>query len=323
MNVLLKLKNMFFVFLIIDAMNGFGGALFAIPSTDTTVITGVSLQKEQSNRGKTSLVSPKIAFISAIYGPYEVSCKPFVKQTIPADFICFTNCDNIEVNEWIIDKNPYHTTNPCLFDTKECINSISNNKHTFNIAKYYKQNFQDIPRLKNYDVVIWLDGSIQITNPKVAEWVVKKIKENPIITWEHVHRNGKLQSEALDSNFYRYTSTFWFGQHQPYQDVVAQYNVYVADGYNDDNYWSQIEPNRPHFGVWVTCFVAFDNKNNNVTKFLNLWYEQTLRLTTQDQIGFPYVAQKLKMAPYTLPDSEVKGEAHSGTDFFLKHNHAG
>ena len=33
----------------------------------------------------------KVAFITAILGDYEITCKPFVKQTIETDFICFTN----------------------------------------------------------------------------------------------------------------------------------------------------------------------------------------------------------------------------------------
>ena len=31
----------------------------------------------------------KVAFITAIYGDYESSCRPHIQQTIPADFICF------------------------------------------------------------------------------------------------------------------------------------------------------------------------------------------------------------------------------------------
>jgi hypothetical protein len=37
----------------------------------------------------------KICFITAIYGNYEASCKKFAKQSIPTDFICFTDNKNI------------------------------------------------------------------------------------------------------------------------------------------------------------------------------------------------------------------------------------
>ena len=80
----------------------------------------------------------KICFITAIYGDYESSCKKFTQQTIGTDFICFTNNEKIINNGWIIDTTPYHILNASKIDDNTYINSICNNKHTFNIAKYYK-----------------------------------------------------------------------------------------------------------------------------------------------------------------------------------------
>ena len=53
-----------------------------------------------------------------------------------------------------------------------------------------------------------------------------------------------------------------------------------------------------------------------------MWYLQTLKYTTQDQIGFSYVCQKTNMIPFTLPNNEIYGKCpHSNTMFYLKHNH--
>ena len=91
-----------------------------------------------------------ICYITAIYSipnmQYEKTCKKFVTQTISSDFICFTDNSNIINNGWIIDTTPYHLNNKSKIDNDEFTNSICNNKHTFNIAKYYKQAFQNIPR---------------------------------------------------------------------------------------------------------------------------------------------------------------------------------
>ena len=100
-------------------------------------------------------MSKRVAYISAIFGGYEKTCKPFTKQTIDSDFICFTDNPNIESNGWIIDTNPYHDTHRSLIDNGLYINSTKKevrlkpleNRHTFNLAKYYKQNWQNIPRL--------------------------------------------------------------------------------------------------------------------------------------------------------------------------------
>lgn len=262
-----------------------------------------------------------ICFITAIYGNYESSCKKFVEQTIPSDFICFTDNQNIISNGWIIDTTPYHIINKSIFDDDSYTNSFCNNKHTFNIAKYYKQSFKSIPILKKYDVIVWLDGTIEIIYDKVSEYILNNIYQHKIIGWHHEHRNGFLIKEVEASHFHRYTSTFWNNQPQPYQDIDAQFESYIKQKYNA-SYFKNMNHHSPHFGVWITCFVAFLNHDEEVNNFLNLWYLQTLKYTTQDQIGFPYVCKTTKLTPLTLPNEEVYGnEPHISTMFYVKHQH--
>lgn len=266
--------------------------------------------------------NPKVCFITGIYGNYEQSCKPYVSQTIPTDFICFTDNSNITNNGWIIDNTPYHITNPSPIDDGTYINSLQKNTHTFNIAKYYKQCFQNIPRLKNYDIIIWIDGTIEIIYDNTSKWVSENIQKSKIITWEHEGRSGILKNEVDASNFDRYTSTFWNNQSQPYQDIFTQYNDYVKNGFVEGWCKTKTDSNRQNLGVWLTCFVAFDNTNHFTNDFLNEWYLQTLKYTTQDQIGFPYVCQKMKFIPYTLPDETITGDSpHDKTQFYIKHTH--
>lgn len=267
----------------------------------------------------------KVCYITSIYGSYETTCKPFVTQNIKSDFICFTDNENIINNGWIIDTTPYHILNKSPLDDNTQINSIENNKHTFNIAKYYKQQFQNIPILKKYDVIVWLDGTIEITNPDTSLFIKKRIYDYKIIGWMHEKQGGELKKEMEGSDFERYTSTFWNNQSQPYQDVYKQYHHYVNDGYTDEffeNALTKNKHNEKNLGVWITCFVAFLNNDESVTNFLNLWYLQTLKYTTQDQIGFSYVCYKTGLIPYTLPDEEISGDSpHNFTDFYTKHNH--
>jgi hypothetical protein len=262
-----------------------------------------------------------ICFITAIYGNYELSCKKFAKQTIDTDFICFTDNKNIISNEWIIDTTPYHLINKSELDDGTLTNSLYNNKHTFNIAKYYKQSFRKIPILDKYDVIVWLDGTLEIIYDKTSEYILKNIYEKKIIGWHHERRNGILSDEVRESHFNRYTSTYWNNQYQPYQDIDFQYNSYIKDGYSD-MFFKNINSHTPHMGVWITCFVAFLHKDINIQKFLDLWYLQTLTYTTQDQIGFPYVCQKMNIIPYTLPNNEIFGSRpHDNTMFYIKHSH--
>ncbi len=260
----------------------------------------------------------KICFITAIYGNYESTCKAFTKQTVETDFICFTDNKDIVSNGWIIDTTPYHFVKKSKLDNGIYINSLSKNKHTFNIAKYYKQSFREIPILKKYDVVVWLDGTIQIIYDKVSEYILNNIYKVKIIGWHHEKRFGKLQSEVNASHFFRYTSTIWNNQSQPYQDIDYQYKCYLGDGYSDE-YFKNINSHTQHLGVWITCFVAFLQHDEEVQQFLDLWYLQTLKYTTQDQIGFSYVCQKLNLIPFTLPNMDISGQnPHEETMFYNK-----
>ena len=261
----------------------------------------------------------KICFITAIFGNYETSCKPFTQQTVETDYICFTDNPHIISNGWTIDTTPYHLTHKSHLDTDTYRNSISNNQHTFNVSKYYKQSFTNIPRLQPYDIVVWMDGTIEILYDKTSEYILTHIYEKKIIGWNHEFRNGKLAGEVDASHFDRYTSTYWGDQSQPYQDIDEQYQAYLQDGYHDEFFDRSTNPN---VGVWLTCFVAFLKNDASVQQFLDLWYLQTLQYTTQDQIGFPYVCQKTNLIPFTLPNHEIWGDyPHTHTMLYKKHGH--
>lgn len=261
----------------------------------------------------------KIAFITAIFGCYEATTKPFVGQRMEdgaeVDFFCFTDTPDKLNNAagWIVDSTPYHKMYRSPMYRAEKYNSFENNQHTFNVAKYYKQSFHNIPRLAKYDIVVWLDGTVQITNTRTAQTLVDLFRKHPerrMITWQHEYRpSGSLEEEVRASYFDRYFSTHWFGQAQPLQDVGKQYAAYIADGYKD-------------VGVWCTCFVAFYMEDRAWSSaFLDMWYDQTLMHTTQDQVGFPYSVFKMNTMPYTLPDETTGGASHTQTDFYVKQDH--
>lgn len=278
------------------------------------------VQEITTTKHRRLIIMSSVCFITAIYGDYEKSCKRFVQQTVDTDFICFTDNKNLINNGWTIDTTPYHILNKSKIDNDQYVNSLCNNKHNFNIAKYYKQSFSDIPILKKYDVVVWLDGTIEIIYNKVSEYIINNIYKYKIIGWHHNWRKGLLAEEVKASHFYRYTSTFWNNQHQPYQDIDYQYKCYLADGYLDQ-YFKNIQPYSQYLGVWITCFVAFLHKHKDIQNFLNLWYLQTLKYTTQDQIGFSYVCQKTNIIPLTLPNVDVNGDPSNKTEFYIKHSH--
>jgi len=279
----------------------------------------------------------KVAFSTAILGDYELTCKKAIEQTIESDFICFTDNENMISNGWEIDTTPYHITHKSSVDTGRYLNSIDKpgyhlahwkNTTTFNIAKYYKTQWNLIPRLKDYDVVIWLDGTIEITSPDVAEYMLEICSKYLIACWHHELRGGFLFHEAFSSEVPKYHDRNFMGQRQPYQNIVKQYLDYLEDGYDESFFKEKFtrkegRGREDHFGVWLTAVVAFNNKNEQVDDFMKKWYLEILKHTTQDQVSFPKVVQDTGLVPYTFPDEKFKGDLpHTKTEAFIKHDHA-
>jgi hypothetical protein len=269
--------------------------------------------------------SARVAFITAIYGGYESTIKPFVQQTIPSDFICFTDfIDTIPSNGWILDRTPYHELIPLPYDTPNKVNSFSRNSHPFNFCKFYKTAFHLIPRLQKYDLIIWIDGTVVITNSTVAETLLRLAEsesgEASLAAIEH-WRDGSLFKEADASNYSKYNSEFFSGYRQPIQDVMGQYNDYLELGY-DENLWKRIQPTRPQYGLWITCFIGFYMKDPRVPRFLSMWHEHIMKYSTQDQVSFSFVAQFTGLYPYSFPDVNHGAEGvDQMTSWFYKHWH--
>jgi hypothetical protein len=244
-----------------------------------------------------------VVFITAIFGNYEKNPPTYMKQNVPCDFICFTDlpfANDSKILGWTIDRTPYHLMGSnSSADACMEINSICNNGSPFNIAKFYKQQFHNIPRLKMYDTVIWIDGNIKIENESTVETIQTIIghgHSNPIL-FENV-RFGELENEVLLSQ--APNSKYNDETIQPIQHVDKQYKEYLSYGYNSHK-WNIVQPERPQYGVWVTCFIAYDMRNPNITLFLDFWYFQTLHYSTQDQLGFSYAVYSTEIFPYSLP----------------------
>jgi hypothetical protein len=259
-------------------------------------------------------------------GGYEHRTKPHVEQTVQSHFICFTDSKHTRNSGgWVIDRHQWQSdpVSRSPLDTGNQYNSFTHNWHTFNQAKYFKCQFYRIPRLRDYDLVVWLDGTIEIKNPRLSEHLLEIAKEGwPCATMNHDLRNGSLALEAEASVFHRYRGHYWHFQRQPPQNVPAQWREYVRRGYNDTLY-NHLRPayrSQVHddpMGVWLTCLVSWDMHNPMTELFLDRWYLEVLNFTTQDQVSFAYLVQTLGFMPYTLPDNRFPDR----DDYFVKHKH--
>ncbi len=218
-----------------------------------------------------------ICFITAVYHDSSMTCKPYVRQSVATDFICFTDNEHINDCGWLIDTYPYHD--------KE------------NAVKFYKQSFNKIPILHKYDVIVWIDASIEIIWCKVSEYIMDHIHKNKIICWQHTKRSNISDEVYATHRLQKYSRNG--------NDIVMQYQAYLAEGFDSK------------FAVWLTCFIAFLQKD--LEELLDDWYQQTLKYTDQDKLSFSYVCYKHDVSPLTLPNSKIYGIPHSSTQFYIKH----
>ena len=121
-----------------------------------------------------STVPLRVAFVSAIIGNYERTAKPVAKQTVPVDCILYTDRPELETHgTWrIIDAERYRLGINATDASPSFNNSLLNNTHTFNRAKFFKLNLHRLPELAGYDVVVWLDATVEVTSPNAAATLV-------------------------------------------------------------------------------------------------------------------------------------------------------
>lgn len=178
-----------------------------------------------------ALSDAKVVYITAIFGEYETRLKQIHNQTLKSDWICFSN-NTLLISSygWEVDYTPYHEIYPSLLDSGNYYNSLTKNKHPFNIAKYYKENFQNIPRLKSYEIVVWIDASLEIEFEGTSEWVYNKIHNigERIIVFHHDFRHGNLEDEAIASDtITKYNDPNWLGKSQPIQYCKVIYYYFI------------------------------------------------------------------------------------------------
>lgn len=199
---------------------------------------------------------PKVAVFTSIYGGYD-TLKPQIKQSIPCDFLCFTDEDPIvaplpdekqEYEKWIVTKvKPLMPGTPCMS------------------AKWFKVMSHRV--LPGYDITLWIDGTAVITNPKAVETLINRIGTSQLGLFSHPFRHC-IHSEADHcKDFAKYT----------YQPIISQAANYLDQGI----YFNE--------GLWA-CGVLL--RNGECAKFNTLWWEEIKKWTTQDQISFPYAARK-------------------------------
>ena len=151
-------------------------------------------------------------------------------------------------------------------------------------AKYYKTQWHKIPRLKKYNIVVWMDATLKL----------KKLPPIPdvdsIVAYHHQIRQS-THSEIDVSVDSRY---------QPYIKGLR--------------YQKKDRANVPWLSI--TCWVV-NRRGPRVYAMNDAWFRDIIQYSPQDQVSFPSACEAANVPIRLLND----GISHKETAFYLKKKH--
>lgn len=214
------------------------------------------------------------------------------------------------------------------------LNNPCNNTHPYMKAKFAKAQPYRLRRLQEAgcNVIMWLDGSIRLKKATIFKEVENRVRRGEnFIVFEHGLREGLIIKEADSSTkVNKYINGSWLGKSQPIQNIEGQYKHYLKEGFRErwfDTQFFYSADGPPYsykrgrsYGMYVTCMVVFDLRQPITQRFLDCWWEEIVRWSTQDQVSFPYCAWKLGIDIHALPDNETSGSINKN-DWFKKEKH--
>ena len=244
--------------------------------------------------------SNRIAIITAIYGNYDNIKEHNIQSKDSVDWYCFTNNNNMKSKTWNIINTPYHINN------KELKNSIYKNSNSKDkkteymmAAKYYKIKSHKIDILKNYDYIVWIDGSIFLQNNFINNIISLINKNYQLINFKHSMRNNIKDETIVSKKMLKYKN----------QDLDYQYKTYIKEGFQDN------------IGLFENTIIIRKN-NSNIEKLFDEWWIHNLKYSYQDQISYPFVLWKNKINPdYIINDNVFNNKDYSYVDHSMMRKH--
>lgn len=195
----------------------------------------------------------KIALITASIGGFD-SIKEIPNQTIPYELIRVEEKDLIEIK--------------------------GDARHKAKFPKMQSHLFT------NADVIIWIDGSVQIVSNRFVEYMVQQVQDNDIAIGKHNVRNCAYEeidyccAEILKGNEYlkrRYDF-----------DTLLEVKKYLKK--------QKFEENK---GLW-SCGIFARQKKKKVNNMFDCWWISHQVWQTNDQPMFSYLANEFELKINTI-----------------------
>lgn len=224
----------------------------------------------------------RVAVVSAVFGGVD-TWKPFCKQVLP---------------EWAEWAGLYR------YDEANTPVPLPNLPDRLR-AKYFKTQCYRVNEWEkcNADVVVWIDGNIEVTRPDFVEYMVTPIKNGSYFTIQKHHERNTIKEEI----------DFILSSDNPYllirygkQPLAKEYDHYISKGMPEDAplYSCNV------FAAYIRLVVTYD--------MLDLWWMLCLEWSWFDQSAFSYIASTLNHS-WIVDTVDLGGVLHS--PYFKLHSH--
>ena len=218
---------------------------------------------------------------SSIYGGYD-DLKEQAEQTVKTDFLMIGD-----------DIGRYGTTSdwtmidPSYFGYDDILFNLPNNRMR---AKYWKLHPNEAHELMSgalggkYDLVIWIDGSVKITDPEFVEKCAEWIGDKQMLLFKHPDRSC-IYDEA--------EKTLELPEKYASHDTIGQIRAYRDDGMPEEA------------GLWACTVIV---RKGDTSKFDDAWWQENLKWGYQDQISFAYLVHKMGITPAEFPFYQYRNQ---------------
>ena len=205
----------------------------------------------------------KVAVITAIFGSTD-DVKPFCAQSMP---------DGVEVERFVFNEVNTPVPLPNLPDRLK--------------AKYFKTQSHHIPALQGYDIHVWIDGNIEVTNKNFVFAICYGLfHDNTMkIAIQAHHERQTIEQEIgfiLDSMDNPYLAVRYGAQ--PLED---EYNHYIDNG-------------MPPTAKLYSCNVFARKVGRVSNELFDEWWRLCVEWSWFDQSAFSYISSKAQDVVHTV-----------------------
>jgi hypothetical protein len=214
---------------------------------------------------------------TAIFGGYDTLKQP-VAQDQPCEFVCFTDEKGpASVGAWrmvrLESDAKVHPRMQAKWFKLQCHKVFPDGRLASRYAPFSI-------RFKN-DLSIWIDGSIRIKSPSFVRDMRARLGAQDWAMFVHPDRDCIYDEASISAGLSKYDGLPIFAQVEAYKRMVA-----------------------PHGGLFACgVIVRREPESKLVTRANEMWWNENVKWTYQDQVSLPFVLRTLSDCdPVAIPE---------------------